>query len=634
MVRTVGVQSLERRLAAILAADVVGYSRLIRNDEAGTLARVKAHREQFFEPIVASRHGRIVKLMGDGLLLEFASAVEAVRCALDMQHYVGVANADLPQDSQVRYRIGLNVGDIVVDQDDIHGDGVNVAARIESLAVPDGIYMSASVFEQVHTKLDLTIEDLGMREVKNISEPVHVYSLTMDEKAKAIVSPIVPLTNKPSKNRLITVSCTAIVLALVVAAWLQPWSVVQIPDTDEQAAALSGKPSIAVMAFDNLNNDPSQDYLSDGLSENILTALSRFSDFFVVARNSTFSYKDTPADIQKVSEELGVRYIVEGSVQIAGERLRVTSQLIDATTGQNIWADSYDRDLQDIFSVQDEITRTIASLLSTNIDLAEYSRLKHQPTDSLGAYELRKRAQEEWFTFTKEGNIRAEELSAKAIALDPNYAGAYVENAWAHINGYRWGWTNSLTREESLERAFEMARKAIELEPFNFKGHWVLANATTQSGNLERAASLYDKAIALNPNSASVLADSIDPLVYGGKAPEAVERMKLAIRLNPHHQDWYLWNLGWAQYFTEEYEDAKASVEQMNEIPDGLKRTYAPILLRLGLPSDAQTIIDEFLAANPEFTIQEAMNAPFESEAYLNRWVEDLQKLGVPDTKE
>ncbi|WP_171238723.1 adenylate/guanylate cyclase domain-containing protein [Ruegeria sp. HKCCA5763] len=624
---------MERRLAAILAADVVGYSRLIRNDEASVLARVKAHREQIFEPVVAARHGRIVKLMGDGLLLEFASAVEAVRCAVDMQHYIGIANADLPQDSQVRYRIGLNVGDIVVDQDDIHGDGVNVAARIESLAVPDGIYMSASIFEQVHSKLDLTIEDLGKREVKNISDPVHVYSLKLDDKAQAIVSPIVPLSKRPT-NRLIMLGCAVIFLALLVTAWLQPWSAVQFPDSNEHAVALSGKPSIAVMAFDNLNNDPSQDYLSDGLSENILTALSRFSDFFVVARNSTFSYKDTPADIQKVSEELGVRYIVEGSVQIAGDRLRVTSQLIDATTGQNIWADSYDRDLQDIFSVQDEITRTVASLLSTNIDLAEYSRLKHQPTESLGAYELRKRAQEEWFTFTKEGNIRAEELSAKAIALDPNFAGAYVENAWAHINGYRWGWTNSLTREESLDRAFEMARKAIELEPFNFKGHWVLANATTQSGNLERAASLYDKAISLNPNSASVLADSIDPLVYDGKAPEAVERMKLAIRLNPHHQDWYLWNLGWAQYFAERYEEAKASIEQMNEIPDGLKRTYAPVLLRLGLSSDAQIVIDEFLTANPEFTIQEAKNAPFESEAYLNRWVEDLRKLGVPESKE
>ncbi|WP_171236646.1 adenylate/guanylate cyclase domain-containing protein [Ruegeria sp. HKCCA6837] len=624
---------MERRLAAILAADVVGYSRLIRNDEASVLARVKAHREQIFEPVVAARHGRIVKLMGDGLLLEFASAVEAVRCAVDMQHYIGIANADLPQDSQVRYRIGLNVGDIVVDQDDIHGDGVNVAARIESLAVPDGIYMSASIFEQVHSKLDLTIEDLGKREVKNISDPVHVYSLKLDDKAQAIVSPIVPLSNRPT-NRLIMLGCAVIFLALLVTAWLQPWSAVQFPDSNEHAVALSGKPSIAVMAFDNLNNDPSQDYLSDGLSENILTALSRFSDFFVVARNSTFSYKDTPADIQKVSEELGVRYIVEGSVQIAGDRLRVTSQLIDATTGQNIWADSYDRDLQDIFSVQDEITRTVASLLSTNIDLAEYSRLKHQPTESLGAYELRKRAQEEWFTFTKEGNIRAEELSAKAIALDPNFAGAYVENAWAHINGYRWGWTNSLTREESLDRAFEMARKAIELEPFNFKGHWVLANATTQGGNLERAASLYDKAISLNPNSASVLADSIDPLVYDGKAPEAVERMKLAIRLNPHHQDWYLWNLGWAQYFAERYEEAKASIEQMNEIPDGLKRTYAPVLLRLGLSSDAQIVIDEFLTANPEFTIQEAKNAPFESEAYLNRWVEDLRKLGVPESTE
>ncbi|WP_120632072.1 adenylate/guanylate cyclase domain-containing protein [Ruegeria sp. EL01] len=625
---------MERRLAAILSADVVGYSRLIRNNEAGTLATVKTHRERLFEPIVAARNGRIVKVMGDGLLIEFASAVEAVRCAVDMQHYVGIGNADVRQDERVRYRIGLNVGDIVVDQGDIHGDGVNVAARIESLADPDGIYMSANVFEQVKTKLDLTIQDLGTHEVKNISEPVHVFSLALDDKAATIVSPITPVAKKSGKSVPVIAASVAAALVVGTAAWWQPWSSALSPDAEEQAAPVSGKPSIAVMAFDNLNNDPSQNYLSDGLSENILTALSRFSDFFVVARNSTFSYKDNPADIQQVAQELGVRYIVEGGVQIAGDRLRVTSQLIDATTGQNIWADSYDRDRQDIFSVQDEITRTVASLLSTNIDLAEYSRLKHRPTESLGAYELRKRAQEEWFTFTKDGNIRAEELSAKAIALDPSYAGAYVENAWAHINGYRWGWTNTLTRDASLVRAFEMARKAIELDPFNFKGHWVLANATTQSGNLERAAALYDKAISLNPNSASVLADSIDPLVYGGNAPEAVERMKLAIRLNPHHQDWYLWNLGWAQYFAEDYEAAKASIEQMNEIPDGLKRTYAPVLHRLGLVSEAQMVIDEFLIANPDFTIQEAKSAPFESEAYLTRWLDDLQRLGVPDAGE
>ncbi|SDX09907.1 TolB amino-terminal domain-containing protein [Ruegeria halocynthiae] len=624
---------MERRLTAILAADVVGYSRLIRNDETGVLAALKSHRERFFEPIVAAHNGRIVKLMGDGLLIDFSSAVEAVRCAVNLQHYVSADNADIPQDAQVRYRIGLNVGDIVMDQDDIHGDGVNVAARIESLAEPDGIYMSASVVEQVKTKLDLNLEDMGMFEVKNISDPIHVFSIPMDDKAMAIVSAIARHEDMPTKNRLFIAAGIAAAMALGLAAWWQLWSIAPSHDADEQAGLVSGKPSIAVMAFDNLNNDPNQDYLSDGLSESILTALSRFADFFVVARNSSFSYKDSPADARQIAQELGVRYIVEGGVQIVGERLRVTSQLIDATTGQNIWADSYDRELQDIFAVQDEITRTVASLLSTNIDLAEYGRLKHQPTESLGAYELRKRAQEEWFNFTKEGNIRAEELSAKAIALDPNYAGAYVENAWAQINGYRWGWTNSLTREESLERAFIMARKAIELEPFNFKGHWVLANATTQSGNLERAAALYDKAISLNPNSASVLADSIDPLVYGGNAPEAVERMKLAVRLNPHHQDWYLWNLGWAQYFAEEYEAAKVSIEKMTKIPDGLKRTYAPVLLRNGLRSDAQAVMNDFLKANPDFSIQEAQKAPFENKEYLSRWVGDLRALGVPDSK-
>lgn len=622
---------MERRLAAILAADVVGYSRLIREDETGTLATVKSHRESLFEPLISARNGRIVKLMGDGLLIEFASAVEAVRCAVELQHFVGVANQEVSQDALVQYRMGINVGDIVVDHDDIHGDGVNIAARLEGLAKPNGICMSANVFDQIKDKLDLNIEDIGMHSVKNISDPLHVFSLTIDSKAAAIVSPIVPIVAKTAQRRVAIAIGFLLALAVGLAAWWQPWNQSVSSADNEQDLLAPGKPSIAVMAFDNLSNDPAKNYLSDGLSENILTALSRFSDFFVVAQNSTFSYKGTPTDTQQVARELGVRYIVQGGVQIAGDRLRVTAQLSDTTTGQNIWADSYDRDLQDIFSVQDEITRTIASLLSANIDLAEYDRLKHQPTESLGAYELRKRAQEEWFTFTKEGNIRAEELSAQAIALDPNYAGAYIENAWAHINGYRWGWIENLTPEESLERAFEMARKAIALEPFNFKGHWVLANATTQSGNLERAATLYDKAISLNPNSASVLADSTDPMVYDGKAREAVERMKLAIRLNPHHQDWYLWSLGWAQYFAEDYDDAKISIESMKEIPDGLKRTYAPVLLRLGRESEAQAVIGEFLAANPNYSIQEAKKAPFESDVYLNRWLDDLRQLGVPE---
>lgn len=624
---------MKRRLAAILAADVVGYSRLVRADEAGTLAAVKAHRDRIFEPIVAARNGRIVKLMGDGLLIEFASAVEAVRCAVDMQHHVGIANQDLPEEAQVLYRIGLNLGDIVVDQDDIHGDGVNIAARLESLAEPSGICMSANVHDQIKDKLDLTIEDLGMHRVKNISDPLHVFSLTLDEKAASLASPIKQSVTRRTPSRSVITAGILIVLFLGGVIWWYPWDRGNPSEDDAWSMALSGKPSIAVMAFDNLNNDPGQDYLSDGLSESILTALSRFSDFFVIARNSSFSYKDKSIETRQIAKELGVRYIVDGSVQIAGERLRANAQLIDATTGKHLWAEQYDRDLQDIFDVQDEITRTVASTLSTSINLAEYDRLKHQPTESLGAYELSRRAQEHSFRFSKTDNIQAQRLSEQAIALDPNFAGAYAELAWAHAFGFRFGWSEGLSREESLELAFEMARKAIDLEPLNFAGYAVLAYVTMYSGDLDLAVTLYDKAISLNPNSAGTLVNSTDPLVYSGRAEEAVERMRSAIRLNPHHPDWYLWNLGWAQYFAEDYAGALASIEKMNEVPDRLRRTLAPILLRLGREEEAQTVIDQFMADNPSYSIAEARTAPFENDEYLNRWLDDLRILGVPETK-
>lgn len=620
---------MERRLTAIVAADVVGYSRLIREDETGTLESIKAHREDLIEPIVSARKGRIVKLMGDGLLIEFASAVEAVQCAIEFQHFIGLKNKDVLEKNQIHYRIGINVGDIVVEDDDIYGDGVNVASRLEGLAVPDGIFLTTSVFDQVKDKLDLNIEDLGLREVKNIAEPIRVFSLLLDDKATALVTTITRPVEPARCSWLVAVVVAAAVVIGGMVFW-QTWNTSnQSPDLS--TVSPTGKPSIAVLAFDNLNSDPEHDYLSDSFSENIITALSRFVDFFVISRNSTFTYKDQPVKVQQVAEELGVRYVVEGSVQILGDKLRVTAQLIDATNGKHLWAENYDRSLEDIFAVQDEVTRTIALTLNENIDLAEYDRLEHQPTDNLNAYELFKRAQEQAFTFTKEGNILAMELSEKAIELDPNFASAYIELAWAHNFGYRWGWTEITSREESLALAFEMARKAIKLEPFNFKAHQVLASVTVQSGDLEKAASLYEKAISLNPNSAQVLADSIDPLIYSGKAAEAVDRMKAAIRLNPHHPDWYLWNLGWAQYFAEDYEGALASIEKMNGVPDRLRRTLAPILLRLGRDDEARTMMGEFLADNPEYDIEEAKSAPFTDKQFHNRWLDDLRALGVPE---
>lgn len=620
---------MERRLAAILAADVVGYSRLVRADEAGTLTAVKGHRERLIGPLISARNGRIVKLMGDGLLIEFASAVEAVQCAVEIQHYIGAENSDLLEDARIHYRIGINIGDIVVENDDIFGDGVNIAARVEGLAEPGGITMAQGVYDHVKDKLDLTIDPLGERQLKNIAEPVGVYRLMLDGKARALVSPVNRPAARPVRRSWMVAALVALAIVAGGLVWWQPWHRPIANATGTMV--LPGKPSIAVMAFDNLNKDPGTDYLSDGLSENILTALSRFPDFFVIARNSTFSYKDKPVEVQQVARELGVRYIVEGSVQIAADRLRASAQLIDATTGKHLWADKYDRDLADIFAVQDEITRTVASTLTTNIDLAEYDRLKHRPTDSLDAYELRKKAQEQSFKFNREGNILARKLSEKAIELDPNFAGAYVELAWAHVFGFRFGWSEDLGREDSLDLAFEMARKAIELEPLNFAGYWVLANATTYGGDLEKGVALYDKAISLNPNSASVLVDSSDPLVYSGRAEEAVERMKSAIRLNPHHPDWYLWNLGWAQYFAEDYAGALASIEKMNAVPDRLRRTLAPILLRLGREDDARTVIGQFMTDNPNYSIQEARTAPFTDQEYRDRWLDDLRSLGIPE---
>lgn len=624
---------MERRLAAVLAADVVGYSRLVREDEAETLAVVRAHREQVIEPRVAAHKGRIVKLMGDGLLIEFASAVEAVLCAVEIQHMLEHWQSGALNDREIRYRIGINIGDIVVEDGDIHGDGVNVAARLEGLADAGGICIARNVFDQVKDKLDLTIEHLGARQVKNIAEPLHVYRVVLDETSAALVLPMSSV--RPVRRLRVGMAALAAVALAAVGAvlWQQPWTAVPEPAAESQAGpALPGKPSIAVLAFENLNADASQAFISDGLSENIIIALSRFSDFFVIDRNSSFYYRDRPVKIDQLAAELGVRYVVSGSVQIAGDTLRATAQLVDAKSGKHLWAESYDRSLQDVFAIQDEITRMIAATLKENIELAEQDRVWREPTENLGAYEYRKRAQEQWFEFTRESNIRAEQLSEKAIALDPGYSGAYIELAWAHINGYRWGWSEGRSREESLDLAFFNARKALELDPYNFKAHWVLANATTQSGNLAKAAALYDRAIGLNPNSAALLADSIDPLVYGGRAPEAVERMRSAMRLNPHYPDWYLWNLGWAQYFAQQYAEALASIEQMNELPNELRRTLAPVLLNLNRPDDARAVIAEFLENRPDYSIEEAGTAPFEDEDYKRRWLDDLRALGVPET--
>lgn len=533
---------MKRRLTAILAIDAVGYSRLMGRNEAGTLAALKAHRSELIDPKAVQYSGRTVKLMGDGALMEFASAVDAVRFAVEVQCAMPGRNADVPEDERIQFRIGINVGDVIDEDGDIHGDGVNVAARLEGLASTGGICVHQNVRSQVRNKLDLDFEDQGEIDAKNIEHPIPVFHVVLNEKAANLTTSIVSPRRK-QRPRAKQILASGVLALLIVAGII--WWKFGAPDFEpleaaEMAQPLPEKPSIAVLAFSDLSQGADKDYLSDAISEEIISKLSRFPEFFVIARNSSFFYKGKAADIRDIAKELGVRYVLEGNQQKSGDQLRVTAQLIDATAGNTIWVETYDRNMMDIFALQDEITRIIVAALEQNINLAEYNRLLRKPTDSLRAYELIYLSRAERLKFTPEGHEEALRLAEHALEFDPGYSAAYFSMAWVHINCFRWGWCADRPREEALDSAFAMAEKAVELDPHSSLAHWVLASAKMQSGDLEQAEAEYDRAIALNPNSAGVLADSAEVLVYLGRVDEAIARIRSAIRLNPHHPDWYL----------------------------------------------------------------------------------------------
>ena len=625
---------LPRKLAAILYADVAGYSRLTGEDEDATHRRLSEYLDQI--AVTIERHGgRVMHYAGDAVLAMFEAVVDALSCAAQVQNELKTRNEDLPDERKVQFRIGVNLGDVIEDRDDIYGDGVNVAARLEGLAEPGGICISESVHTAVGNKLPFHYEFLGEQEVKNIVKPVKAYHARLKPDA---VLPEPRGTPRKGKRMQRPVVAAVVVLLVVVGGaltWLKPWEPREEPASIERMAfPLPDKPSIAVLAFENLTGDAAQEYLSDGISENIITELSRFKQFFVVARQSSFSYKGKPVEVRQVGRELGVRYVLEGSVHTSGNKLRVTAQLINTMDGNHLWAERYDRERKDIFAVQDEITRTIVATLAENIDLAEYERTRSKPPQSLTAYELWARGETQWLTFTKGGNEQARQLYERARKLDPGYAEAYAGLAWVHINGYRWGWSETLSRDESLTLALEMARKAVELAPFNHYSHWALANALMQSGQIEQALVEYDRALERNPNDASLLADSAEPLVYAGRPKEAVVRMKTAVRLNPYHPDWYLWTLGWAQYFGGDYEEALASLKKMSQMPNLARRSLATTYVRLGRLEEARAVVAEFLKNDPDYTLEKLrlnIKGKFINPADEKRLIDDLRKAGLPE---
>ena len=481
--------SEERRLAAILAADMVGYSRLMEADESGTLARQKSHRTQFIDPNITEHKGRIVKTTGDGLLVEFASVVDAVKCAVAIQKKIAESEADVSNDIRIQYRIGINIGDIVIDDDDIFGEGVNVAARIEGLCEPGEVYLSSSAHDQVIGKLGLSFENLGEKSVKNITKPILVYKVKV-------------LSESKDKN-----------------------------STISDPIDISGKPTIAVLPFVNMSGDPEQDYFSDGITEDIITALTRIRQLFVVARNTTFTYKDQAVDVKAIATDLGARYLLEGSVRKAGNRVRISTQLIDGESGNHLWAEKYDRDLDDIFAVQDEITEAVVSSVEPQLTKSEISRARAARPESLNAWELYLRGTF-YINRRSEGDIsKAIKQLERAIELDPNFAPAYQELSYAYFMGALRGATE--IREMSPKLAIKLAERALRLDRDDDRSHMALARALMFSGRNEEAYQAIQEALKLNPTSAlnRNLAGRI--LIRLGRVEDGMNHAEEALKLSP-----------------------------------------------------------------------------------------------------
>ncbi len=524
---------VERRLAAILAADVAGYSRLIGADEEGTLGRFKAIRADLFDPKIAEHRGRIVKTTGDGLLVEFASVVDALRCATEVQAGMSERNAAVPADLQIQWRIGINVGDVVVEDGDIFGDGVNIAARLQTLAAPGGICVSARVQEDAAGKMDLAFDDLGDQRLHNIARPVQVYRIG----GGAASRPPLPL-----------------------------------PD----------KPSIAVLAFTNMSGDPEQEFFADGIAEDIITVLSKSRLLFVIARNSSFTYKGKAVAVPEIGRELGVRYVLEGSVRKAGDRVRVTAQLIDALSGGHLWAERFDRDLADIFSVQDEITVRVSGAILPAVERSERERAARKPPHSLDAWESYHRGMWHFANVEAAENEKARSFFQRAIELDPRFAPAEAALALTYLNEITL--FRPLLREVNIPRALDHAGSAIKIDAMDATAHAVFARGLWMSGRHAESLAEADLAVSLDPNSAAAHGARGGARLWGGRPREALEPLQTAMRLSPFDPLVPLWLhfTARAHYWAQDYVSSVAAARQLRHSFPNFRQPYNTLIAALG----------------------------------------------------
>ena len=581
----------ERRLTTILAADVVGYSRLMDTDETGTLSALKAIRMELIEPKSRRYGGRTVKLMGDGELMEFASVVDAVLFAVEVQGAMREHNADVPAERRIVYRIGINIGDVIVEGDDIYGHGVNIAARLEGLSEPGGICVSRNVFEHVNNKIDVGLEDLGDRQVKNIEEPVRVYKVTMGPSERLEGD-----------------------LAIVAGATARPGE----------------KPAIAVLPFDNMSGDAEQEYFADGITEDLITELARFQNLVVIARNSTFTYKGKATRVKDVARELGVHYVVEGSVRRAGNRVRVTVQLIESKSEKHIWAERYDRELTDIFEIQDEVTKAIIGALPAHLEAADIERIKRKPPQDLAAYDYVLRGKILHHDGSREANAEALAVLDKAIEVDPEYAQAYAWKACtlrqAVLRGY--------TAEPDAFNAARIAnaKKALTLNENDMECLRILCEIHMEQADLDKAEHYHNRAFALNPNDPRMLAQRGELMVWLGRPEEGGEWVRNAMRLDPLGADGFAHLLGRALRADRRYAEAITAYKQVRTPRFQHHAEMAACYAASEIDQEARKQTAETLRLNPAFSTEAYLaSLPYRNAPDREHLRDGLRKAGLPE---
>lgn len=582
------VGSFKRKLVAILSADVKGYSRLMGEDEDATVSTLTAYRE-IMTTLIKKHQGRVVDSPGDNLLAEFTSVVNAVRCGVETQDELTIRNDVLPENRKMEFRIGVHLGDVIVEGERIYGDGVNMAARIEGLAEGSGISISGTVYDSIENKLDLDYKFQGEHTVKNIKKPVRVYRVR--------------------KKFAITVS------------------------GDDRQYKLPDRPSIAVLPFVNISGDPEQEYFSDGITEDLITDLSKASGLFVIARNSVFTFKGMAVRVKELGQKLGVRYVLEGSVRKVGNRVRITAQLVDASTEGHLWAEKYDRDLIDIFSLQDEVTQKIVAALKVKLTEDEQESIVYKDTNNLEAYDYNLRGLESINRYTKKSIAEARQMLEKAINIDPKYASAYSNLGKCHWADWANGWSQN---PQLLEHAFELSQRAIALDDSLTSARVVLSDVYLWKKLHDRAIAVIERAVKLNPNCADAIEQQGEILIWAGRPQEGMELVRKAMRLNPIYPVWYLWNLGHAYFLTDQHEEAieifkRALIVNPDFLPVHL--ILALIYAEKGCKEAAKFEVEEIPRISPESPSLKAMcqRLPYKDQAVSERIIEGLRKAGLPE---